>query len=329
MLISVCLFIACQKQVVNSEKMGSPAPKGIPLPLCTHAPSYGNTILSGEFNTTNDYIVLPVNNPGTGTYIAKPAGLLIDPNTGAINVSKSEVGVKYAVGFALAGTTDTCYTNITLAGINYVDSVYVLSKNDTLARPIYNALPGMATICDESNDKDYPPSGGGKGKGNEKCEFDVKVKINNAEDDDDKDEDDEDNDDGDDDKDDEDDDDGDDDDEDGKNGKYYTANSQKLRVRTISGIINLKKSLSAGVFGKNPINGISKEIAIYYKLNDNSKKSLRKIIVKLIYYRKKSEIPVELLTEISSKRQDFLEGKPLMMHGRPRPPLIVITRDLQ
>jgi hypothetical protein len=46
-----------------------------------------------------DYIITPVNSPGTGKYLAWPIGMKIDSTTGAINVSKSESGLRYMIGF--------------------------------------------------------------------------------------------------------------------------------------------------------------------------------------------------------------------------------------
>ena len=303
-LAIACFFLACKKSSPVTENQPSPEPKipepkTIAVPKCEYFPSYGDTVLSGEFSETNDYIVQPLQNPGNGTFVASPVGLVIDAFSGAINVSKSEAGLKYAVGFVKTGTSDTCYTNISVAGINYVDSIYVISKHDTLAKPVYDAIPTLPPFCDYSDDTDYPPSGGGQGNGNGKCRFDVKVKLDDENVDDDNNDDD----------------------------KYYTANKYKLRVRTKSGIINLKKSLSAGLFGRTPKNGDSKELDIYYELNDKSKNSLRKITVKVMYFNKKADIPAALSAEISSKRNDFLNGK-VIRHGKPRPPLIVITRDL-
>jgi len=264
---------------------------------CPNAPSYGDSVLCGMVIGNKDYKVLPLNNPGTGIYYSWPVGLIIDKNTGEINVSQSESGVRYTVGFVNAESHDTCLTNVIVSGINYVDSVYVLANNDTLARPYLNGNTQLKASCtgNDWDDTDYPT----KGRGNDKCEFD------------------------------------DDEDDDNGDGLWdeplpgQRANDQKVRVRTTTGIINLKKTLADGAFGDDPENGDSKDVTIYYRLKDCSQKALRKIKVRLIYYDRKSDVPVTLLNEIRKKRQDVIEEKPLISYQRPRPPLIVITRELQ
>jgi hypothetical protein len=101
------------------------------------------------------------------------------------------------------------------------------------------------------------------------------------------------------------------------------ANDQKLRVRTKSGVINLKKSLEDGLFGKNPKNGESKTVQIRYKLNDASQKAAQKISVQVVYYDKASGIPNALQQEVAGKRANMFGYK--IIKGKPRPPLIIIA----
>ncbi len=155
---------------------------------------------------------LPLNNAGTGTYFAWPAGLLIDSVTGSINISKSETGARYLVGFVKTGSSDTCTKELVLSGITYVDSVYVLSNNDTLAIPYYNAEPSSTSVCGNSGDHPTP--------GNNECEFD----------------------DGD------DDDNGNGQADEPPPGQR--ANDQHVRVRTTNGIINLRQTLEEGYAGR-------------------------------------------------------------------------------
>ena len=313
MAFMMLILTGCNKKTGTiTEIEPDPDPTPIPgVPVCPNAPSYGDSILAGEFKKNKPLIKKVVNDPGAGIYFAKPTGLDIDRNTGAINVGNSEAGVKYKIGFVSAKTNDTCFTNVIISGISYVDSIYVLSKNDTLAKPYYNARPQINAPCDLSDDTDYPRSGGGKGKGNDKCEYDDDEDKDSKKNDDD------------------DDDDDDDDNNDDEPPPGQTANEQKVRVRTISGIINLKKTLADGAFGKNPKNGTSKEVIIYYRLNDASKKSLKKVKVKLLYYDKRSDVPDYVVKEVRQKRKEFLLETPLMTYVKPRPPLIVITRELQ
>ena len=152
-------------------------------------------------------------------------------------------------------------------------------------------------MCDASGDDDYPGVGN-PGGGNNRCEFD------------------------------------DDEDDDNANGNLdeppagQQANEQLVRVRTRSGIINLKKSLQDGAFGPNPQNGAIKDVMIYYRLNDCSQKALRSIRVRLIYYERKRDVPQPLVKEINTKATNF-ESYMMISYdaiNSPRPPLIILTR---
>jgi len=97
------------------------------------------------FYVTNqqDYIVRPVSQTA-GSYFSFPEGLSLDANSGAINVSKSDAGLKYRVSFVANGKTDTISTFIVISGINYLDGFYNLSKGDSILKPLYNANPQKA-----------------------------------------------------------------------------------------------------------------------------------------------------------------------------------------
>ncbi len=136
---------------------------------CPNGPSYGDSVIYLQ-PVNGQYTVSPVNNVGvTGTYLSWPEGLSLNKNTGVINVSKSETGVRYLVGFVKDGTHDTCINTLILGGITYLDSIYVIGNNDTLATPVFNANPLTAPVCDASDDSDYPDN---NGSGNNRCSFD-------------------------------------------------------------------------------------------------------------------------------------------------------------
>src|SRR5687767_10797834 len=64
-----------------------------------------------------------------GKYSSFPFGLVLDERTGAINVSKSETGLRYMVFFdGEDGRSDS--GTIVLSGINYPDHYYILAKGD-------------------------------------------------------------------------------------------------------------------------------------------------------------------------------------------------------
>lgn len=118
---------------------------------CPGAPDYGDSIFFVQPATNGaDYIIRPINQPDSGTFFAWPQGMIIDKNTGAINVTKSEGGLRYKIGYVKEGTTDTCLQSIIIAGVSYADSLYVLSDDERYAKPYYNADPNLTAICDGS-----------------------------------------------------------------------------------------------------------------------------------------------------------------------------------
>lgn len=95
----------------------------------------------------SNYIVKPVKSLA-GAYGAFPAGLKINSVNGNINISTSETGLQYLVWFIPQGSADTCFRYITLSGIDYDDSIYVLSASPkSLGKPIYNANTSLAIDC--------------------------------------------------------------------------------------------------------------------------------------------------------------------------------------
>jgi hypothetical protein len=245
---------------------------------CPNAPNYGDSILFTKPKIGGDLFVDPINNVGIqGTYLSWPEGLIINRTTGSINLSLSETGVRYKVAFVKKGTTDTCVSQLIVGGMTYIDHIYALDQNDTLAKPIFNADPFAPSICDASDDTDYPDN---NGSGNNKCVFDDAAPGSKA-------------------------------------------NDQKLRVRTTSGIINLKKSMADGLFGPNVKNGDFKLIPIQYKLNDASIQATQTITVQVMYFDKVSSIPQTLQLEVASKNLSMFSY--LIVNGKPRPPLLIIA----
>jgi hypothetical protein len=299
-LLLVSIVASCRKDsstaadpVLQVELAGFPSSFNF---NCVDSPVYEDSILCAKYRGPDrDYFARPLNRLPNGKYYSWPSGLVMDANTGVINVTQSEGGVRYVVGFVKEGTTDTCHTKVIIAGIHYKDNVYILAKNDTLAIPYFDANPLSVSPCDPSDDTDYP--GSSNVGGNARCEYD------------------------------------DDEDDDNGNGPAdepptgQQANEQNVRVRTKTGIINLKKTLEDGAFGLFPENGTTKDVRIYYRLADCSLSALRSIKVRLIYYEKKSDIPPSLLAEILQKKYSF-ESSELVVSSiidSPRPPLIIVT----
>jgi hypothetical protein len=127
---------------------------------CPALPIYGDSLVYMQPAAGQDAILTPLNNPGTGKYYAWPTGMAIDNTTGVIDLSKSQTGMKYVIGFVPAGTTDTCLSTLIVGGASYYDSVYVASSGGVKAVPYFNANPAGGSNCD----------GQGNGSG---CSFDV------------------------------------------------------------------------------------------------------------------------------------------------------------
>jgi hypothetical protein len=163
LLLSVLCAIACKK---TAELPTNPAPSGnnqkdtalavtpvvpypiTPTPECEYAPNYGDSIVYPEPTTSGDYYVFPQNNLGiSGTYLSWPEGLVLDSKSGAIDLTQSETGARYSVAFVKSGTTDTCMSQLIVAGAAYMDSVYVLSQSDSTSKPYFNADPNAPPVC--------------------------------------------------------------------------------------------------------------------------------------------------------------------------------------
>ncbi|MCP9768444.1 hypothetical protein EGI22_11010 [Lacihabitans sp. LS3-19] len=101
-----------------------------------------------------------------GEYGAYPEGLEINESHGEINVTKSESGLRYTVFFIPKNTKDTCFTHLTISGVDYLSKIYLLDKNEKIAAPIYNnnpafAIPGVNTRTSEFDDDEDDDNGNG------------------------------------------------------------------------------------------------------------------------------------------------------------------------
>ena len=114
--------------------------------------SYGDSIL--YLRSSGNNIVYPTQHKD-GTYSGFPEGIEIDENTGAINLSNSETGLRYRITHtATDGKVTT--TMVVLSGITFPDHFFRLSQGDSIAAPVYNAnvtrtLPLSGSSFDEGN----------------------------------------------------------------------------------------------------------------------------------------------------------------------------------
>ncbi|MES1222946.1 MAG: hypothetical protein ABUT20_46065 [Bacteroidota bacterium] len=141
--LAAVVFAACHKSSVTDNP-----PDNTPYKV-----SYGDSIVYLK-TQSSDYIVYPTVQKA-GTYTGFPEGIEIDASTGAINVSKSETGLRYLITYK-SPTGDTSTTKVVLSGITFKDQLYYLSENDTVAMPIYNAsvsrvVPLSGSSFDEGN----------------------------------------------------------------------------------------------------------------------------------------------------------------------------------
>jgi hypothetical protein len=103
---------------------------------------------------SKDYIVHPTERRA-GTYFGFPDDIVVDTKTGAINVSKSEPGLRYRITH-VSPAGDSTSALVIISGITYFDKYYNLSQDDSLAIPVYNAdanrpLPLAGSEFDSDN----------------------------------------------------------------------------------------------------------------------------------------------------------------------------------
>ena len=122
-----------------------------PTQECIYTPNYGDSIIYPQPAPGNFY-VYPKNTQGIqGTYLSWPGGLIINATTGTINVTLSQTGQRYDIGFVQYGTSDTCVSQLIVAGTAYMDSIYVLAQGNPTAAPYFNANPNIPSPCQNSN----------------------------------------------------------------------------------------------------------------------------------------------------------------------------------
>jgi hypothetical protein len=134
-VITISIALSCKRE--NTADIVVPG-------LIVAPPIYSDSVFF--IQEAVNYIVLP-KIANAGTYTCVPSGLKIDGLTGAIDVNKSETGLKYKVTFAPSDGSQILKSYVIISGINYTDKIYNLSTGDSIARPIYNAnslynLPG-------------------------------------------------------------------------------------------------------------------------------------------------------------------------------------------
>lgn len=150
------IIASCNKETISSPKdkiLIQKTTTGTVISNCDKF-AYSDTIFFLK-PQTGDYIVKPLI-PLPGSYGAFPTGLQIDTANGNINITRSETGLKYIVWFVASGKGDTCKRFVTVSGVNYNDSIYIMSKNSASASPIYNANTLIPVNCNGCEFDDGP-----------------------------------------------------------------------------------------------------------------------------------------------------------------------------
>jgi hypothetical protein len=148
-------FTACKK---SADTNNIPPPGGNQATSLT----YGDSILYIK-DGVEDNIVLPITDL-QGSYYGFPDGIELDEMTGAINVDKSESGLRYRISFVPQGRNDTISTIVLLSGINYLDNIYYLDEHDTTATAVYNGSMDN-TIPGSDGSSVFDDGGGCNGQG--------------------------------------------------------------------------------------------------------------------------------------------------------------------
>ena len=108
--------------------------------------SYGDSIFYVR-EGDEENVILPQGNL-KGKFSGFPEGIEIDEVTGAINVDRSETGLRYRITFIPDNAPqDTLTTIVLLSGISYLDKIYYIDQDQLTANAVYNGrtdnvLPG-------------------------------------------------------------------------------------------------------------------------------------------------------------------------------------------
>lgn len=306
LLLLLTLLVGCDRS--SNDLAIAPAESGASR-LSSHCTTfqYSDTLFFYREQAT-PYVESPTT-AQTGAYGAFPNGLNINATTGAIDVNASLSGLKYRVWFVKAGTSDTCTRFVTISGVDFASRLYQLPANETIASPFYNAnrLAGSPCGDDDDDDDEEEEDDDDEEEDDDDCEFD----------------------------------DGDDDDDgDGLGDEPPSGQEvipQGIAIDKQTGMIDLRQTVNNGTFGANPVNGTSKTVRIYYRLNDASNRALNYVDVTLHWYATLAQVPAALLADVAYKnsatlRRATLVGPRLVLPdgflraARPaRPPDIILV----
>ena len=103
-------------------------------------------------------------------------------------------------------------------------------------------------------------------------------------------------------------------------------------MATENGQINLASSIRQGLFGKPAKFGAAAEVETRYRLNDGSNKAQNGLKVKFYLYRRKSDVPQDLLQLLGDRQGMFLRTADISKTAKealakPRPPCIIVLAE--
>lgn len=165
-LATLVALVGCQKDAGFGEEVVPEALARTGGSAACDALVYSDTLFYYSDQSGNN-VEKPLNRRA-GTYSSFPVGLAINSNTGAIDINKSESGLKYRIWFKPKGSLDSCSTDITISGINFQSRIYNLSKGDSIVTPFYNASADLPCPCAGNAKKGKVASG---------CEFNNKSDV--------------------------------------------------------------------------------------------------------------------------------------------------------
>ena len=147
-ILSAAGIVACSKenniQPGSNLSLAAQSSDALVASTCDQF-SYGDSVIYPVETSHGVHQVAHLLNPLSGTFGGYPDDLIINARTGDIDVYRSATGLRYMVWFKPTGSTDTCKKYITIAGINFMDSIYDLTdKTQVVAQPLYNATPGKS-----------------------------------------------------------------------------------------------------------------------------------------------------------------------------------------
>lgn len=129
--------------------------------------SYSDTLF--HINIDPEQIIVPVNQL-SGTFESFPDGLELDSITGAIDINKSETGLKYRIEFKPSNDAPSCSFFLSIAGINYLDEIFVLDQGERFAKAVYNGNPDGIIPCEDEDDEDEDED---EDDDDDSCKFDI------------------------------------------------------------------------------------------------------------------------------------------------------------